>query len=170
MANPKHIVRNSVVVDISGISLGRAAARIALLLRGKHKPYYTPHQDCGDFVIIINANDVKITGNKLKNRVYHWHTGYPGGIKSRSWDKMTRERVIETAIKRMMPKDSPLSRKQFARLRIYPGEKHQHQGQNPVLYKVNTHSHGIFTESCQMTGCDRSFGMKGFSVSASQNT
>jgi len=104
-------------------------------LRGKHRPDYTPHVDCGDQVVVINASKVKLTGRKLEQKTYHWHTGYPGGIKSRTAGKVLEgkfpERVLEKAVERMLPKESPLARKQLTHLKIYVGGEHPHEAQNP---------------------------------------
>lgn len=122
------------VIDAKGLVLGRMASRVALLLRGKHKADFTPHADSGDAVIIINARDVALTGNKRRAKAYHRHTGYPGGIKSTTareiLDGRFPERVIESAIRGMMP-DGPLATKQLTRLRVYPGSEHLHDAQQP---------------------------------------
>jgi len=115
--------------------VGRLASFIAMRLRGKHRPDYTPHVDCGDQVVVINASKVKLTGRKLEQKTYHWHTGYPGGIKSRTAGKVLEgkfpERVLEKAVERMLPKESPLARKQLTHLKIYVGGEHPHEAQNP---------------------------------------
>ena len=127
------------VVDAEDKTLGRLATEIAHRLRGKHKPEYTPHMDMGDNVIVINAEKVHLTGNKRDTKTYYWHTGYPGGIKSRVASDMLvgkfPERVIEKAVKRMLP-GGPLSRKQMTNLRIYKGESHPHEGQSPEIFKL----------------------------------
>jgi large subunit ribosomal protein L13 len=106
-------------------------------LRGKHLPTYTPHVDCGDFVVVINADKVKFTGRKLDQKTYYWHTGYPGGIKERTAGKILGgrfpERVLEKAVERMLPKESPLARKQLTHLRIYNGATHPHEAQSPEV-------------------------------------
>jgi large subunit ribosomal protein L13 len=112
---------------------------IANRLRGKHKPGYTPHLDCGDNVVVINAGNVVLTGNKRADKVYHWHTGYPGGIKDRTAAKILEgkhpERVLQKAVERMIPR-GPLGRQQLRNLRIYPGPDHPHAAQNPVALDV----------------------------------
>jgi large subunit ribosomal protein L13 len=121
------------VVDASGKTLGRLATQLAFRLRGKHKPQYTPHVDTGDHIIVINAEKIAVTGNKLTDKVYYWHTGAIGGIKSRTLDKMlaqSPERVIELAVKGMLPKN-PLGRAMFKKLHVVTGEKHSHAAQQP---------------------------------------
>jgi len=123
-----------VLIDAEGLVVGRLASIVATRLRGKHKPSYTPHVDCGDNVIIVNADKVVLTGNKRAQKTYYWHTGYPGGIKSRTADKLLDgrfpERVLEKAITRMMP-GGPLSRVQLKNLKIYSGGEHPHEAQKP---------------------------------------
>ena len=126
------------LVDARGKVLGRLASEIARRLRGKHKPEYTPHMDTGDYVIVINAKDVQVTGNKAKNKTYYRHTGYPGGIKSITFDKLIRskpERVIEKAVKGMLPR-GPLGRDLFRKLRVYADDKHRHAAQQPKLLEL----------------------------------
>ena len=122
------------IIDADNVVLGRLAAEIATRIRGKHKPAYTPHLDDGDNVIVINAAHVKLTGNKLKNKLYHRHTGYPGGLKTQSAHHVLNgkhpERVLQKAVERMMPK-GPLARRALRRLKIYPNGNHPHQAQNP---------------------------------------
>jgi large subunit ribosomal protein L13 len=119
--------------------VGRLAALIATRLRGKHKPSFTPHMDCGDNIIVVNAANVVLTGNKLTDKLYHWHTGYPGGIKERRADKILEgkhpERVLEKAVERMLPR-GPLGRRQLKNLRVYAGAEHPHEAQNPVKLDV----------------------------------
>jgi large subunit ribosomal protein L13 len=132
-AHPEKVRRDWFVVDASGKTLGRLATQLALRLRGKHKPQYTPHVDTGDHIIVINAEKVAVTGNKLTDKVYYWHTGAIGGIKSRTLDKMLEqhpERVIELAVKGMLPKN-PLGRAMFKKLHVVTGEKHSHAAQQP---------------------------------------
>ncbi len=128
------------VVDANGIPLGRLATTIALRLRGKHKPNYTPHVDNGDHIVVINAEKVKLTGNKARNMEFHYHTGYVGGLKTIiAGDELAGkhpERVIQRAVERMMPKDSPLSRQMFTKLHVYKGEAHPHSGQQPQELKL----------------------------------
>jgi large subunit ribosomal protein L13 len=125
-----------IVVDAEGVVAGRLASFIALHLRGKHRPDFTPNTDCGDHVIVVNAEKVALTGKKMEDKLYYRHTGHPGGIKVRVAGKVLAskhpERVIEKAVERMMPKESPLARKQLAKLRVYAGPEHPHAAQNPV--------------------------------------
>ena len=129
------------VVDASGQTLGRMASRIALVLRGKHKPTYTPNMDMGDNVVVINASKVKLTGKKLDQSRFYWHTGYPGGIKDRTQRELLNgrfpERVLENAVRRMIP-EGPLGRKQYGNLRVYAGEAHPHEAQQPVKLDVGS--------------------------------
>jgi large subunit ribosomal protein L13 len=139
-AKPTEVEKKWLLIDAEGVTLGRLASIIAMRLRGKHKPTYTPHIDCGDNVIVINAEKVRITGKKEKFDVFYWHTGFPGGIKSRTKGEILRGpfpgRVIENAVRRMMPKDSPLARKQLVNLRIYAGTEHPHEAQQPQKVDV----------------------------------
>jgi large subunit ribosomal protein L13 len=132
-AHPEKVRRDWFVVDASGKTLGRLATQLALRLRGKHKPQYTPHVDTGDHIIVLNAGKIAVTGNKLEDKTYHWHTGAIGGIKSRTLDKMIAqhpERVIELAVKGMLPKN-PLGRAMFRKLHVFTGDKHPHAAQQP---------------------------------------
>lgn len=133
-AKPADIEKKWIVVDAEGVVLGRLASVIAKRLRGKHKATFTPHMDMGDNVIVINAEKVRLTGNKHKDKIYHWHTGHPGGIKSRTAGQLLEgrfpERVITKAVQRMMP-GGPLTRKQLTNLRVYAGAEHPHGAQNP---------------------------------------
>ncbi len=132
-AKKEEIERDWYVVDAEGQTLGRLASRIAPIIRGKHKPIYTPHLDCGDFVIIINAEKVRVTGRKLDQKLYHRHSGYPGGLKSISLrDQLDRhpERVLQAAIKGMLPK-TKLGRQMIKKLKVYAGDSHPHQAQQP---------------------------------------
>ena len=128
-----------VLIDAEGLVLGRLASIIAMRLRGKHKPTYTPHMDCGDNIIVINAAKVLLTGQKLKKKVYYHHTGYIGGIKERSAKSILEgrfpERVVEKAIERMLPR-GPLGRAQLGHLRVYPGPDHPHEAQQPQTLDV----------------------------------
>ncbi len=139
-AKPTEVEKKWLLIDADGIALGRLASIIAMRLRGKHKPMYTPHIDCGDNVIVINAEKVRITGRKKQNDVFYWHTGFPGGIKGRSKGQILEsefpERVIENAVRRMMPKESPLARQQMTNLRLFAGPKHDHEAQNPEVLDV----------------------------------
>ena len=127
------------VIDADGLVLGRMASIIANILRGKHKPGYTPHLDCGDHVIVINAEKIRLTGNKLTDKKYYWHTGHPGGIKERTADKILAgkhpERVVIKAVERMVPR-GPLGRQQMKNLRVYAGTGHPHEAQQPVPLDV----------------------------------
>lgn len=138
-AKPADIDKKWVVIDAEGIVLGRLAALIAMRLRGKHKPSFTPHMDMGDNVIVINAEKVQLTGRKRADKQYYWHTGYPGGIKSRTAGQILEgrfpERVIEKAVQRMMP-GGPLTRKQLSNLRVYAGAEHKHEAQQPEVLDV----------------------------------
>lgn len=131
----KDIKPDWVLIDASGQHLGRLASRIAFMLRGKHKPEYTPHMDMGDFVVVINAEKIKITGNKSKDKMYYHHSGYIGGIKSIAYDKLLAkfpERILQYAVKGMLPK-GPLGRKMFKKLKIYAKDTHPHMAQQPKL-------------------------------------
>ena len=133
-AKPSEIDKKWILIDAEGLVLGRLASIVAMRLRGKHKATFTPHMDMGDNVIIVNAKKIKLTGKKLTDKNYYWHTGYPGGIKSRNVQEIIEgkftERVITKAIKRMLP-GGVLSRKQMTNLRVYPGAEHPHEAQNP---------------------------------------
>ena len=132
-ARPETVRRDWYVVDATGKTLGRLAAEIARRLRGKHKPVYTPHVDTGDYIIVVNAEKVRVTGRKMTDKVYHWHTGYPGGIKSITLEKLLQkhpERVIERAVRGMLPR-TPLGRAMFRKLKVYAGPEHPHQAQQP---------------------------------------
>lgn len=137
-AKPSDVTSKWLVIDAGGVVLGRLASEVAKILRGKHKTIFTPHIDTGDHVIVINAKDIKLTGKKRENKLYHRHTGHPGGIKTTNPEFVLGsaypERVIEKAVERMMPKDSPLARSQFAKLRVYGGAEHPHEAQKPEIY------------------------------------
>lgn len=132
------------VIDAANVPLGRLATQIATLLRGKHKPTYTPHVDGGDHVVVVNAEQVKLTGHKAQNMKFHYHTGWVGGLKTIiAGDELKGahpERLIERAVKRMLPKDSPLARSMFGKLHVYKGSSHPHAGQNPVAVQPTTKS------------------------------
>ena len=137
-AHPETVRRDWFVVDASGKTLGRLATQLAMHLRGKHKPEYTPHVDTGDNIIVLNAEKIRVTGDKLKDKIYYWHTGAIGGIKSRSLEKMLEqhpERVIEFAVKGMLPKNT-LGRKMFKKLHVFTGDKHPHSAQQPKPLEV----------------------------------
>jgi large subunit ribosomal protein L13 len=134
-ARAADITRDWFVIDADGAVLGRLASVVAMRLRGKHKPIFTPHMDCGDHVIVVNAEKVKLTGRKRQNEKFYWHTGHPGGIKERSLgqilDGRYPERVIEKAVERMITR-SPLGRQQMRKLRVYKGPEHPHGAQQPA--------------------------------------
>jgi len=138
-ATPKDIEKSWVLIDASGLVVGRLAALIATRLRGKHKPGFTPHMDDGDNIIVVNAGNVVFSGNKRADKQYYWHTGYPGGIKSRTAEKILDgkhpERVLHKAVERMLPR-GPLARKQLKNLKVYVGAEHPHAAQNPVMLDV----------------------------------
>ncbi len=138
-AKASEIEKKWVVIDASGLVVGRLATIVAMRLRGKHKPSYTPHMDCGDNVVIINAAKILLTGQKLKKKVYYHHTGYLGGIKERTAGFILGgkfpERIIEKAVERMLPR-GPLGRRQLANLRVYPGAEHPHEAQKPEVLDV----------------------------------
>ena len=132
-AKPETVKRDWYIVDAEGKTLGRMAAEIAHRLRGKHKPEYTPHVDTGDYIVVINAEKVRVTGNKATDKMYHSHTGYPGGLKSISFEKLidkAPERVIQSAVKGMLPK-GPLGRAMFKKMKVYAGDAHPHAAQQP---------------------------------------
>jgi large subunit ribosomal protein L13 len=134
-AKAEDIERKWFVVDANGKTLGRMATRIATILRGKHKPIFTPHVDCGDYVVVINAEKVHVTGNRLDDKMYYNHSGYPGGLRTRSLREMLAtkpEEVISEAVRRMLPKSS-LGRHMLKKLKIYAGPEHPHQAQNPEM-------------------------------------
>jgi len=137
-ATPADIKRDWFVVDATGKTLGRLATEIARRLRGKHKAEYTPHMDTGDYIVVINAKDVQVSGNKRTDKIYYHHTGFPGGIKSISFEKLIAkkpEQVIEKAVKGMLPK-GPLGRDMFRKLKVYPGAQHQHSAQQPQVLEI----------------------------------
>jgi large subunit ribosomal protein L13 len=133
MAKGENLERKWFVVDASGMVLGRLASQVAAILRGKHKPIYTPHVDTGDHVIIINAEKIVLTGNKLDNKIYYHHTGYPGGLKEIGYRSLMQNKpdfVVYEAVRRMMPK-GPLGRKMLTKLRVYRGSEHNNAAQMP---------------------------------------
>ena len=135
---PADLRREWFVVDAADKALGRLATEVARRLRGKHKPEFAPHMDTGDHVVVVNAEKVRVTGNKEVNKIYHHHTGYPGGVKSVSLQNMRDthpERIIEKAIKGMLPKNS-LGRSMFRKLHVYAGPDHRHQAQEPKLLEI----------------------------------
>ena len=138
-ANAATVDKNWVVVDAEGQTLGRLASKVALLLRGKRKPNYTPHVDCGDNVIILNAEKVVLTGNKMADKTYVWHTGYPGGQRTTNPEQMMAkfpERVVEKAVKGMLPKNR-LGAQLFRNLHVYAGGEHKHEAQQPTAININ---------------------------------
>ena len=138
-AKPHEVEKKWHIVDADGLVVGRAATIIANVLRGKHKTSFTPHVDCGDNVIVINAAKVKVTGNKLQDKLFHWHTGHPGGVKEITMGKTLGgkfpERAIVKAVERMVPR-GPLGRKQMTHLKVYKGAAHPHEAQQPVVLDV----------------------------------
>ena len=137
LAKPKEITNKWLLIDAKKQILGRLASQIAKFLRGKHKCYYTPHMNCGDNIIVINADQVLLTGKKLDQKIYYRHSGFPGGIKKVKVSKLLTsnnpERVLKMAVKRMLPKESPLARKQFQCFYVYAGNRHPHNAQQPTL-------------------------------------
>jgi len=137
-AKPAEVERDWYVVDAEGKTLGRMASEIAHRLRGKHKPEYTPHVDTGDYIVVINAEKVQVTGNKASDKMYHSHTGYPGGLKSISFEKLidkAPERTIQGAVKGMLPRN-PLGRAMFSKLKVYAGAEHPHTAQQPKALEI----------------------------------
>jgi len=133
IAKPQNVEHNWLVLDAEGQTLGRMAAEIATRLRGKHKPEYTPHVDTGDYIVVINAEKVAVTGNKVKDKIYHSHSAFPGGLKSIAFGKLVDrapERVIKLAVKGMLPR-TPLGRAMFKKLKVYAGTEHPHAAQQP---------------------------------------
>lgn len=126
-----------ILIDAENVVLGRLASVVALRLKGKHKPSYTPHVDCGDNVVVINAEKVRVTGRKMTDSVFHWYTGYIGGVKQRTPQQTLSgkypERLIEKAVERMLKKESPLARQQLSNLKVYKGAEHPHAAQNPTV-------------------------------------
>ncbi|MBQ0759817.1 MULTISPECIES: 50S ribosomal protein L13 [Zhongshania] len=137
-AKPSDVIHDWYVVDAAEKTLGRLASEIAHRLRGKHKPEYTPHVDTGDYIVVVNAEKIRVTGNKATGKIYHHHTGYPGGLKSISFEKLidkAPERVIQGAVKGMLPKN-PLGRAMFKKLKVYAGTEHPHAAQQPVELNI----------------------------------
>ena len=136
---PSEVEKKWYVIDADGLVLGRMASIVANILRGKHKPTYTPHVDCGDNIVIVNAEKVRLTGNKRNADIFYWHTGYPGGIKGRSkgqiLDGRYPERVILKAVERMVPR-GPLGRRQMGNLKVYAGPAHPHEAQQPEVLDI----------------------------------
>lgn len=137
-AKPGSVEQQWFVVDADGKTLGRIATAIASRLRGKHKPEFTPHVDTGDYIVVVNAGKVQVTGNKRRGKVYHHHTGFPGGMRSITFDKLidkAPERAIEMAVKGMLPKN-PLGRAMARKLKVYPGAEHPHAAQQPQALEI----------------------------------
>ena len=137
-AKPAEVRRDWFVVDAAGKTLGRLSTEIASRLRGKHKPEYTPHVDTGDHIVVVNAEKVRVTGNKRKDKMYHHHTGYIGSLKSISFEKLIEEapeRVLQFAVKGMLPR-GPLGRKMFSKLHVFAGPEHNHAAQQPIPLEV----------------------------------
>ena len=138
-AKPVDVVRKWIVIDAEDLVLGRLASIIATRLRGKHKPMFTPHIDCGDNIIVVNAEKVHLTGRKRSDKIYYWHTGHPGGIKQRTADQILDgahpERVVMKAVERMI-KRTPLGRQQMRKLHVYAGPDHPHQAQTPEVLDI----------------------------------
>lgn len=138
MAKPNEVERKWYLIDAEGQTLGRLASEVASILRGKNKPEFTPHVDTGDHVIIINAEKIKLTGNKLEGKIYYRHSGHPGGLKQTTAGEMLQkrpERMIELAVKGMLPKNT-LGRKQGMKLHVYTGSEHKNQAQKPEVYTL----------------------------------
>lgn len=138
MANAQTIERKWFVVDATDLVLGRVSTEVASILKGKHKPTYTPHVDCGDYVIIVNAEKVALTGNKLDDKLYYRHSGYPGGLKSRTAKRMLElqpQKVLEKSIRGMLPKNR-LGEDMYRKLYVYVGSEHPHQAQKPEVYTL----------------------------------
>mgnify|MGYP000147353225 FL=1 len=138
-AKPESVQREWFIVDAAEKTLGRLATEIALRLKGKHKPEYTPHVDTGDYIVVINADKIRVTGKKTTDKMYYRHTGYPGGLRSISFDKLIDhkpEMVIEQAVKGMLPKN-PLGRDMYRKLKVYAGSEHPHAAQQPQTLEIN---------------------------------
>ena len=138
-AKPQNVNRDWYVVDAAGKTLGRLASEIARRLKGKHKPEYTPHVDTGDYIVVVNAEKIRVTGNKLKDKTYHRYTGYIGNLKSIPLDKLldqAPERALQYAVKGMLPRN-PLGRKMLSKLKVYAGPSHEHQAQQPIPLDIN---------------------------------
>ncbi|ATG75235.1 50S ribosomal protein L13 [Zobellella denitrificans] len=138
VAKPETVKRDWYVVDAEGKTLGRLATEIARRLRGKHKPEFTPHVDCGDYIIVINAEKVQVTGNKAEDKIYYSHSGFPGGIKSISFEKLIDrkpEMVIESAVRGMLPR-GPLGRAMFRKMKVFAGSQHNHAAQQPQVLDI----------------------------------
>jgi len=138
VAKPETVTREWFVIDATDKTLGRMASEIARRLRGKHKPEYTPHVDTGDYIVVINAEKVTVTGNKAKNKIYYSHSGFPGGLKDINFEKLQAEKpemIIEKAVKGMLPK-GPLGRAMYRKLKVYAGSEHNHAAQQPTVLDI----------------------------------
>jgi len=138
-AKPEEVRRDWYLVDATNKTLGRLSTEIAKRLRGKHKPEYTPHVDTGDYIVVINADKIRVTGNKMKDKMYHHHTGYIGNLKTMSLQKLmsqSPERVLQYAVKGMLPRNR-LGRKMFSKLRVFAGPDHKHEAQQPIPLELN---------------------------------
>ncbi|WP_116474412.1 50S ribosomal protein L13 [Zobellella maritima] len=138
VAKPETVKRDWYVVDAEGKTLGRLATEIARRLRGKHKPEFTPHVDCGDYIVVINAEKIQVTGNKAEGKIYYSHSGFPGGIKSISFEKLIvrkPEMVIESAVRGMLPR-GPLGRAMFRKMKVFAGSQHNHAAQQPQVLDI----------------------------------
>jgi large subunit ribosomal protein L13 len=139
-AKPEEVRREWYLVDATGKTLGRLSTEIARRLRGKHKPEYTPHVDTGDYIVVVNAEKIRVTGNKLKDKMYYRYTGYIGNLKSMPLEKLMEqhpERALQYAVKGMMPRN-PLGRKMLSKLRVFAGPEHNHEAQQPIPLEINT--------------------------------
>jgi len=142
-AKPHEVKRDWYWVDAQGLTLGRLASEVAFRLRGKHKPEYTPHVDTGDYIVVINASKVAVTGNKEAQKMYYHHTGYPGGLKAMNFSKLQQhkpERIIREAVKGMLPR-GPLGRQMLSKLKIYHDAEHPHQAQQPKQLQLTQQKH-----------------------------
>ena len=138
-AKPQDVQRDWYLIDATGQTLGRLSTEIARRLRGKHKPEYTPHVDTGDYIVVVNAEKIRVSGNKLKDKMYHRYTGYVGNLKSTSLEKLLEEkpeRALEFAVKGMLPRN-PLGRKMYSKLRVFAGPEHTHTAQQPIPLEIN---------------------------------
>ncbi len=138
VAKPETVTREWFIIDATDLTLGRMATEIARRLRGKHKPEYTPHVDTGDYIVVINAEKVTVTGRKAQNKMYYAHTGYPGGLKETNFEKLQAEKpemIIEKAVKGMLPK-GPLGRAMYRKLKVYAGPEHNHAAQQPKVLDI----------------------------------
>ncbi|MFD1006927.1 MULTISPECIES: 50S ribosomal protein L13 [Oceanisphaera] len=138
VAKPETVKRDWYVVDAEGKTLGRLASEIALRLRGKHKPEFTPHVDCGDYIVVVNAEKIQVTGNKAEGKIYYSHSGFPGGLKSITFEKLIvrkPEMVIESAVRGMLPR-GPLGRAMFRKMKVFAGAQHNHAAQQPQVLDI----------------------------------